>query len=342
MSVPLFFAELPERILQEHPEVCLGPALTVAVSGLEVIKVIFSLDESFGQCPGRLILVPVVVRRVTARNSFHSEALLLVLIDRTLKTIELVNLYPGTIDYPQLNSKLQEFFRDLLPSFSFRTTADWTTYHPDTSYTLLFYLESRVMNPDATHDEILAAMSSNPALVNQYRDRILASTTTPSSPVKRGIIFCHGRTHSDYPISSNLPQDVQWTLVDIDKETQPDRVGSYTSGTTIQDLGQFGWNYVISANCPIAGSIGPTEDFLKAARRLLRPGGQVIVPGLVYNSSFLFDLDGLGVKYGSHAALEQALRTGGAQDVLREIEKLRRLYHFSSSRIDDGTVTFTV
>ena len=94
--------------------------------------------------------------------------------------------------------------------------------------------------------------------------------------MEKGIAFCHGHNHKSLIVLQEL-EHVQWVLVDIDPNVKPDIVGSFDSMDTIQQLGLYSWNYVMSQNCPIMFT-GYFENLLKASKYLLKPHGKLIIP----------------------------------------------------------------
>jgi hypothetical protein len=98
---------------------------------------------------------------------------------------------------------------------------------------------------------------------------------------KIGVMFCHGHRYGPSKLPRWLPRDIDWTMVDIRPENQPDVIGSYLSINTLFELGLFSYDYVLNMNCPSGGSMDDTLEILRAGRLLLKPGGIFIYPGLI-------------------------------------------------------------
>jgi hypothetical protein len=97
---------------------------------------------------------------------------------------------------------------------------------------------------------------------------------------KRGVIFCHGHEHRTPDIPAETDTATKWVLVDINKNTKPDLIGSYNSWDTINELGVGNYDYVISHYCPIAGEPSQSALFIRNMRWLLKSGGKLyLFPG---------------------------------------------------------------
>lgn len=98
--------------------------------------------------------------------------------------------------------------------------------------------------------------------------------------MQQGIIFCHGHKHKPYlpSLPFFLPPDINWTLIDIDPNTNPDLVGDYTQiEQTIQQLGTNRYDYVVDKGCPTLRS----GRLFQVAHKILKPGGKfIILPGI--------------------------------------------------------------
>lgn len=88
----------------------------------------------------------------------------------------------------------------------------------------------------------------------------------------RGVLLCHGRNHS-VPLPNWLPDEIEWIYVDIDPNVNPDIVGSYKDFSTLEALGLFTYDYVVSMHCPAYKNFTEFRVLLRAGRWLLKPSG---------------------------------------------------------------------
>lgn len=101
----------------------------------------------------------------------------------------------------------------------------------------------------------------------------------------RGILFCHGQGRPDQPYKPisqlDIPQNVKWTMVDIQEVNRPDIVGDFHNDQTLYQLGLNSYDYVIEVHCPIHYSISAIVEFLHSAYKLLKLGGLCIIGSLM-------------------------------------------------------------
>jgi hypothetical protein len=101
---------------------------------------------------------------------------------------------------------------------------------------------------------------------------------------KIGVMFCHGHRYGPSKLPRWLPRDIDWTMVDIRPENQPDVIGSYLSINTLFELGLFSYDYVLNMNCPSGDSMDNVLEILRSGRLLLKPGGSFYYPDLIYSA----------------------------------------------------------
>ena len=95
---------------------------------------------------------------------------------------------------------------------------------------------------------------------------------------QKGVLFCHGRNEST---NINLPENVDWTMVNIRENTNPTIVGDYQNVQTLQELGFNKYDYVVEMHCPIHNDFEKIVKFLTNAYQLLRNNGQAIINSLL-------------------------------------------------------------
>lgn len=97
---------------------------------------------------------------------------------------------------------------------------------------------------------------------------------------QQGVLFCHGHSHTKQT-NIVLPENIEWTMVDIKEDTKPDIVGDYQNVQTLQQLGFNKYDYVVEVHCPIYNSIDKIVKFLISAYQLLRHNGQAIINSIL-------------------------------------------------------------
>ena len=96
------------------------------------------------------------------------------------------------------------------------------------------------------------------------------------SSEKTGLILCHGRAHTDPYVKSKLiPRDVNWILVDIDPESNPDVIAdAWDTNDFVGKLGRNRYDYVVSLGCPVNLLESYTiYQWIKNIHYVLKPGG---------------------------------------------------------------------
>jgi hypothetical protein len=101
---------------------------------------------------------------------------------------------------------------------------------------------------------------------------------------KIGVMFCHGHHYDPKLLPRWLPPDVEWTMVNIEPEFDPDVVGSYRDINVLFDLGLYEYDYVVNMYCPSSGTFDNVLRVLRAGRLLLKPGGSFYYPDLIYSA----------------------------------------------------------
>ncbi len=135
----------------------------------------------------------------------------------------------------------------------------------------------------------------------------------------QGVIFCHGHKHKPYldTLPYYIPAGVNWTLVDIQEDAEPDIVADYSKvEQTIAKLGANRYDYVIDKGCPIFG----IKELFTVAYNLLKPsqagsrGGKFIIFVGVKKIISVY-----GFKYEHYLNNVAETDTGDLIDVLTEI-----------------------
>ena len=203
------------------------------------------------------------------------------------------------VNQNQLNKSIFATYGKLINIFSFAnylTPIEHCPLTDDCYFSTLYYFETRIINPQLTRDQVLSLLSNIDIVeFTQYKNKLLISgnvmrqslldipfqppieTSIPSETPK-GIIMCHGHIHGTKKLPVWLPQNINWTLVDINSKYNPDIIASYKSFGDLQTLGLFSWDYILNQHCPAYGSIRNINEFLRAGRWLLRSGGQLLFP----------------------------------------------------------------
>lgn len=143
-----------------------------------------------------------------------------------------------------------------------------------------------IVNPvsQRNREEIASSIARDVLLASEKHD-ILNYPPQPKFPIisneltpKRGLVLCKGHRHS--PLSEELPswlpQDIIWTYMDIDPETQPDIIGDISSYESYEKAGFSRYDYVLTSACPRY-----ITDILRGSRMVLKPGGKLIYPGII-------------------------------------------------------------
>ena len=206
----------------------------------------------------------------------------------------------------------------------------------DCDYFVLLYLEIRLINPNSTISEI-NELIPNLVTVNYFdkykekvnsipnnviqreksehtirQDNLVASekhnilnyppqpksfTTINQLGPKRGLVLCKG--HSQGNVANDLryleewlPQDIQWTYMDIDTETRPDLVGDISSYESYERAGFSSYDYVVTSGCPYY-----IRDILRGSRMVLKTGGKLIYPSLIYEIKLQLKQDPVKKRY---------------------------------------------
>lgn len=196
-------------------------------------------------------------------------------------------------------------------------------------FSSIYYLETRLRNPTLSQEQILQILQQvTPQMITDYRDRLLSFIPPASPNQNRGLILCSGRaTLEKFPQS--FPQAVNWTTVDTNLGSNPDIFGSYTSFPTLQQIGLFSWDYVYIQGCPIGLSPIEYQNVVRAARWLLKRGGQLSINR--YNPRVLEP--GVALPPAAQREREQAIQT--------RIEQIRQEEFYSQAQIDGRRAIFT-
>jgi hypothetical protein len=156
-------------------------------------------------------------------------------------------------------------------------------------FSILYYLEYKLLNLDDDDLDVsrivIDEVSRKDIMKYQYRMTSIMRKEIGTTPKKQGVLFCHGRIHNTEYVSKlmikfGLDLEVDWIFVDTDYGAEPDVTGSFRSYNTIRTLQHFRYDYVMSINCPVYGSIIDVQRMVRAGRWLLRPGGSLIIPKL--------------------------------------------------------------
>lgn len=135
----------------------------------------------------------------------------------------------------------------------------------------------------------------------------------------QGIIFCHGHKHKPYldRLPYYIPAGINWTLVDINEEAEPNIVADYRKvEETITRLGNDRYNYVIDMGCPmiaIRELFNTAHSLLKSSLNEGKGGKFLILSGIKKI------LSAYSFKYYHHLNNIEKTVTGDLIDVLTEI-----------------------
>lgn len=135
--------------------------------------------------------------------------------------------------------------------------------------------------------------------------------------------MCHGRKHLVEKISKAVinylkynelvnTYMVNWVMIDSNKSTHLDILGSFNSMNTLNSVGLFQYDYVISMNCPTSSKIDKIQSVLRAGRWLLKQStnirkNKIITPNLLVSSTFVFDFEKLDINYPGDVTQENYL-----------------------------------
>lgn len=316
MSLPHLLTEIGAYFQDlQIPNFCLGPPMTVEQGGY-VPQISFDA-KALPNCPLVLIIISFT------RNGFV-EGQNYILINRRRQEFERINPFPsyfGFLAPTELIDAGLAGFR----FFSLRPENLPEAIRND-YFSSIYYLETRLRNPSTPREQILEILQQiTPQIITNYRDRLLGFIPPPSPNQNRGIILCSGRTDlQDLP--AFLPQGVDWTTLDTNINSDPDVFGSYTSFTTLRQLGLFNWDYVFVWGCLIGLSITEYQNTVRAARWLLKRGGQVYIPKYRPRASE-------GLSAADQRERDQFIRT--------QTERIREQEFFSQVRFIGRSAVFT-
>ena len=95
----------------------------------------------------------------------------------------------------------------------------------------------------------------------------------------QGIIMCHGHAQGEPNIPRLVPDNVQWTLVDINEATKPDVVAGFDDLELLSQLGFGKWDYIIPKSCPYntPNSLHGLLYFINNVTPLLNHGGKLLI-----------------------------------------------------------------
>ncbi len=327
MSLPHLLTEIgPYFESLGMPNFCVGPTMTVSSSGM-TNRVIFD-SKSIPDCA--VFLIPVLFTKSGQYAPDFVEGYNFLLINRLQRQIERIN-------------PLSPHLESLSPTALVEAGFGGYSYLPlrpeqlpqgfgDRYTPALYYLESRIMNPEATREQVLQGIQGvTPPALSAYRDRLLSFIPPPGPNMQRGLIFCSGQL-SVRELPAYLPQGVNWTTLDTNLQSQPDIFGSYSSFPTLQQVGLFSWDYVYVRGCPVGVSATDYQNIIRSARWLLKRGGQVYIPNH-YGRQPIADVN---------PKIEARLQRERADEQTRELERIRQEELFSQYQSLPGKmVVFT-
>ena len=195
------------------------------------------------------------------------------------KTAEIIT-FRGTL----LPGNFESLIKDL--SINVTITPKITPYLAN-DIERLYYLESALINNPTPKDifinkitEIIRADQEDYDFYVKYHFEAKSPLKYPFQPVShppntplKGVLLCHGHAHT--PPIIPLTDDVEWTMVDISPASKPDIIGGFGSMETLQQLGLYQWDYVMSYYCPANDS-----SLYRGARYLLNNKGKFIANNL--------------------------------------------------------------
>lgn len=145
------------------------------------------------------------------------------------------------------------------------------------------------------------------------------------------IIMCHGHKHRKPVLPHWIPDETKKTLIDINKDVEPDIVADFMDLQSILDLGREICDVVIEQYSPIYGVPRNMMIYLCNLYHLLRPGGEMII---LFNKSIL-----------KHCRLPTHIEHLGEIRTRRQIDELdnhlfEQLYHDGKLEIVDDIIRY--
>ncbi len=97
----------------------------------------------------------------------------------------------------------------------------------------------------------------------------------------RGVVLCHGHAQGMAGFPYYLPQNINWTFMDVNPGVRPDVVGDYHKLEDLQVLGLYSWDIVLNKACPVYANFPDMAAMVNLSRWLLRPEGKFLFPKLI-------------------------------------------------------------